>query len=164
MKITKRNGGLEAEKHTLINSALHSTITQFTIKINETFVNEQSDAQVYSAYIKTLLNFADQAKISYFTNALYYQDTAGHIDEVVNSAHLNGSLNKKRDTFTSERAEVGSVGVTLCDLFNIDKILLDGLEIKIKIDLNGNDFVPISGKAAKNCKGQKALPAIYTLT
>ena len=98
---------------------------------------------------------------------------------------------KKRGSFTSARAEVGMVGVPLCDLFSIDKLLLDNLEIKIKIDLNSDDFVLMSGEAGNDCKlqivsstlrvrtvrvadsrigtheimtGQKPLPAIYTLT
>ena len=87
------------------------------------------------------------------------------------------------------------VGVPLCDLFNTNKLLLDNIEIKIKIDLNSDEFVLMSGEEANDCKisimsstlrirtvrvadstklehvsimqgqsGQKALPAIYTLT
>ena len=56
MKITKRNGGATGggKKYTLINNALHSLIKQFTIKLNETLVTEQSDTQAYNAYIKDL--------------------------------------------------------------------------------------------------------------
>ena len=83
------------------------------------------------------------------------------------------------------------VGVPLCDVFNLDKLLLDGLEIKIKIHLNSTEFSLMGGEDANDCKlqvvsstlrvrtvhvaestkldhvhtmtGQKALPAIYTL-
>ena len=86
VKITKRNGGdlEEGKKYTLTNNALHSIINQFTIKIKETLVTEQSDAQAYNAYIMTLINFTEQAKKSYFTKALYYKDIGGHMDEVDN--------------------------------------------------------------------------------
>ena len=47
--------------------------------------------------------------------------------------------------FTDASAEVGLVGVPLCDLFNTNKLLLDNIEIKIKIDLN-------SKEEANNCK------------
>ena len=196
VKITKRNGGDTGagKKYTLINNALHSIVKQFTIKLNETLVTEQSDTQAYNAYIKTLLNYPEQAKKSYLTKALYYKDTAGHMDEVDNTAERNMGL-KKRATFTSGDAELGMVGVPLCDLFNVDKLLLDNIEIKIKIDLNSDEFVLMSGEEANDCKlkimsstlrirtvhvadstklehvnimqgraGQKALPAIYTLT
>ena len=64
LKITKRNGTPtgDGKKYTLINNALHSIIKQFTIKINKTLMTEQSDTQAYNAYIKTILNFTEQAK------------------------------------------------------------------------------------------------------
>ena len=196
VKITKRNGGDTGggKKYTVINDALHSLIKQFTIKFNETLVTEQSDTQAYNSYIKTLLNFTEQAKKSYLTKALYYKDTAGHMDVVDNTSDSNWGL-KKRGVFTNAGAEVGLVGVPLCDLFNTNKLLLDNVEIKIKIDLNSDEFVLMSGEEANDCKisimsgtlrvrtvrvanstklehvsimqgrsGQKALPAIYTLT
>ena len=148
LKITKRNGGDTGagKKYTLINNALHSIIKQFTIKLNETLVTEQSDTQAYNAYIKTLLNYTEQAKESYLTKALYYKDAAGHMDEVDNTADHNMGL-QKRATFTSGDAEVGMVGVPLCDLFNIDKMLLDNIEIK-----TSDEFVLMSGEEANDCK------------
>ena len=73
-----------------------------------------------------LLIFTEQAKKSYLTKALYYKDTARHMDEVDNTADNNHGL-VKRATFTNNGAEVGLVGVPLCDVFNMDKLLLDGL-------------------------------------
>ena len=196
VKITKQDGSPtgDGKKYTLVNNALHSIIKQFTIKINETLVTEQSDTQAYNAYIKTLLNFTEQAKKSYLTKALYYKDTAGHMNEVDNTAENNEGLNR-RATFTNNGAEVGLVGVPLCDVFNIDKLLLDGLEIKVKVDLNNDAFVLMAGETPNNCKlkimsstlrirtvrvadsvklehvqimqghkGSAPLPAIYTLT
>ena len=43
-------------------------------------------------------------------------------------------------------------GVPLCDLFNTNKLLLDNIEIKIKVDLNSNEFVLMSGEDANDCK------------
>ncbi|XP_068749120.1 uncharacterized protein [Montipora capricornis] len=157
-------------------------------------LTEQSDTQAYNAYIKTILNFTEQAKKSYLTKALYYKDTAGHMDEVDNTAENNIGL-QKRGVFTNNGAEVGLVGVPLYDIFNVDKLLLDGLEIKVKVDLNSDTFVLMGGETPNNCmlqimsgtlrvrtvrmadsaklehlqimqgqKGCAALPAVYTLT
>ena len=153
VNITKRNGGATGggKKYTLINNALHSLIKQFTIKLNETLVTEQSDTQAYNAYIKILLNFTEEAKKSYVTKALYYKDTAGYMDIVDNTSDNNWGL-KKRSAFTNAGAEVGLVGVPLCDLFNTNKLLLDNIEIKIKIDLNNDEFVLMSGEEGNDCK------------
>ena len=55
LKITKRDGTPTGDG----NNALHSIVKQFTIKINEIR---------YNAYIKTILNFTEQAKKSYLAN------------------------------------------------------------------------------------------------
>ena len=54
------------------------------------------------------------------------------MDEVDNASENNWRL-MTRGSFTDESDEVGLVGVPLCDLFNINKLLLDNMEIKIKI-------------------------------
>ena len=157
-------------------------------------MTEQLDTQAYDAYIKTLFNFTEQTKKSYLTNALYYKDTAGHIDQVDSRAERNEGLNR-RATFANNSAEVGLVGVPLCDVFYIDKLLLDGLEIKVKVNLNNDAFDLMAGETPNNCKlsimsstlrirtvrvadsvklehvqimqghkGSVPLPAIYTLT
>ena len=40
------------------------------------------------------------------------------------------------------------VGVPLRDVFNIDKLLLDGLEIKVEVDLNNDAFVLMAGETS----------------
>ena len=109
-----------------------------------------------SQYILTLLNFTEQAKKSYLTKALYCKDTAGHMDEVDNTADSNEGL-VKWAAFTNNGAEVGLVGVTPCDVFNIDKLLLDGLEIKVKVDLNSYAFVLMGVETPNNVQTQGVL-------
>ena len=111
LKITKRGGTPtgDGKKYTLINNALHSIVKQFTTKINETLVTEQSDTQAYNAYIKTILNFTKKAKKSYLTKALYYKDIAGHMNDVDNTAEKNIGLNKGAHSQTME-LKWGSLG------------------------------------------------------
>ena len=61
---------------------------------------------------------------------------------------------QKRSVFTNNGAEVGLVGVPLCDIFNVDKLLLGGVEIKVKVDLNRDAFVLMGGETPNNCKLQ----------
>ena len=58
----------------------------------------------------------------------------------------------KRGVFTNNGTEVGLVGVPVCDIFNM--LLLDGLEIKVKVDLNSDVFVLMGGETPNNCKLQ----------
>ena len=65
---------------------------------------------------------------------------------------------KKRAVFTKNRTEVGLVGVPLCDVFNMDKLLLDVLEIKGKVALNIDAFV-LMGDICRSCKVRKGARA-----
>lgn len=47
------------------------------------------------------------------------------MDDVDNTTDNTEGL-KKRAAFTNSGAEVGLIAIPLCDLFNIDKLLLDG--------------------------------------
>ena len=63
-------------------------------------------------------------------------------------------LSRKKAVFTNNGTEVGLVGVPLCDVFNMQRLLLDGLEIKVKVDLNNDAFVLMGGETLNNCKLQ----------
>ena len=116
-------------------------------------MKEQSDTEAYNAYIKTLLNLTEQGKKSYLTKGLYLKDTAGHMEEEDDTTDNNEGL-QKRAAFTNNGAEVGFIGVPFCDLFNIDKLLRDGLEIKVKVDLNSDTFVVMGDETPNNWKLQ----------
>ncbi|XP_015767369.1 PREDICTED: uncharacterized protein F54H12.2-like [Acropora digitifera] len=60
----------------------------------------------------------------------------------------------KRGVFTNNGTEVGLVRVPLCNIFNMDKLLLDGPEIKVKVDLNSDAFVLMRGETPNNYKLQ----------
>ena len=82
------------------------------------------------------------------------------MDEVENTAESNEGLNK-RATFTYNGAEVGFVGLPFCDVFNIDKLLLDGLEIKVKVDLNNDAFVLMAHDLAGGKKDRWLQDAVF---
>lgn len=82
---------------------------------------------------------------------MYYKDIVGYMDEVDNIFENNWGF-MKRGFFIDGSVEVGLVGVFFCDLFNINKLLLDNIEIKIKVDLNSNEFVLMFGEEVNDCK------------
>ena len=75
------------------------------------------------------------------------------MDDVDNTAENNIGPSK-RGLFTNNGTEVGLVGVPLCDIFSMDKLLLGGLEIKVKVYLNNDAFVLTGDETPNNCKLQ----------
>ena len=142
LKITRQDGipAGGGKKYTLINKALHSIIKQFIIKINEALTIRHSSLQCLHLN-HTEFNRAGQ-KVLFNKSSVLQRQSQTCMEEVDSAAENNISL-KKRGVFANNGTEVGLVGVPLCDIFDMDKLLLDGLEIKVKGALNSDAFVPM---------------------
>ena len=64
-----------------VNNFLHSLFKQVDVYLNGKQVTPAMGTYPYRAYIETLLNYDVSAKESQFSSALYYKDTATHMDE-----------------------------------------------------------------------------------
>ena len=130
----------------LVNNPLHSIIKQFSIRLNGTLITEQSDTYAYRAYIESLLNYDKSAKETFLTSALFYKDTAGKMDEpdpTKAGADRNlGLFTRSQYTLTSNT--VGLIGTPFCDIFHTERFLVPGVEMKIKINLQSNEFILMS--------------------
>ncbi|XP_068750794.1 uncharacterized protein F54H12.2-like [Montipora capricornis] len=122
---------------------INKTELRLVVKITKQDGSPTGDGKKY-----TLVNNALHSIIKQFTIKIN-ETLVTEQNEVDNTAESNEGLNR-RATFTNNGTEV--VGVPLCDVFHIDKLLLDGLEIKVKVDLNNDAFVLMDGETPNNCK------------
>lgn len=111
-----------------VNLWLHSLFSQVDIFLNQKLVTPPSHTYPYRAYIETLLNYGPAAKSSHLTTALWYTDTPGSLD----NCHENEGA-KKRRNYTEEGRLVEMMGHLHCDLFNQEKFLLNGVEMRLKL-------------------------------
>ena len=157
-QIVKDDGDpLDVTSVGFINNPLHSMIKQFSIRLNGTLITEQSDAYAYRAYIESLLNYTKAEKDSFLTSALFYKDTAEHMDEP-DASKLgtptgggNGGLNL-RSKYTLTSNIVGLMGTPFCDIFQTDRFLVPNVEVKIKINIHSNEFLLMSSVANEQVK------------
>ena len=63
-----------------VNNFLHSLIKQVDVYLNGKQVTPAMGTYAYRAYLETLLNYDVSAKKSQLSSALYFKDTAGHMD------------------------------------------------------------------------------------
>ena len=156
LQIVKDDGDpLDVATVGLINNPLHSMIKQFSIRLNGTLITEQSDTYAYRAYIESLLNYTIAEKSSFLTSALFYKDTAGHMDEPdaskTKTGGGNGGLND-RSKYTLTSNIVGLMGTPFCDIFQTDRFLVPNVEVKIKINIHSNEFLLMSTIANEQVK------------
>lgn len=122
----------------LVNNSLHSLFKQCEVKLNDTTVSPSAANYPYRAYIETLLNFGNDAKNSHLGTAGWYKDTSSQFDELTNAGFV------KRKALATESKEIELYGNIFCDIFNFNKYLINGVQLKISLTRNSNNFALFS--------------------
>lgn len=112
-----------------VNNWLHSLFNQLDVYLNQKLVSPPNNTYAYRAYLETLLNYGPAAKSSHLTCGLWYEDTPHKMDAM-------DSTNKgfiKREELVKLNTSVDMIGHLHGDIFNQDKFLLNGVEMRIKL-------------------------------
>ena len=64
-----------------VNNFMHSMFSQVEVKFNSTSIENSNSFYPYRAYIENLLNYDEGLKKSFLQNELFYDDTAGSMEE-----------------------------------------------------------------------------------
>lgn len=127
VKITEQDGGPTPVAP--VNNWLHSLFSQLDIYLNQKLVSPPNNTYAYRAYIENLLNYGPAAKTSHLTCGLWYEDTPGKMEatDETNSGFTH------RQNLTKNGKEVEMIGHLHGDIFNQDKFLLNGVELRAKL-------------------------------
>ena len=104
--------------------------------------------------IETLFNYGGDAKSSQLSMAMFYKDTPGKmdvVDPVADDAGANMGL-KARYTFTQESKTVDMVGPIHSDIFFQDRLILNGVNLRLKLNRAKNSFCLVSSVPGANFK------------
>ena len=149
-----------------VNNFLHSLFKQVDVYLNGKQVTPAMGTYPYRAYIETLLNYDVSAKESQFSSALYYKDTAGHMDKIgalpktekvkVKTVNDNGTevdktflINTtgtgnqgfaKRSKFIQNSKQFVLSGPTFADIFMTDRLLLNMMDLRVVLNRSSNAF------------------------
>ena len=64
-----------------VNLWLHSPFSQVDVSLNDCSVTSSMNTYPYQAYLETVLSYGPAAKESYLSAALWYKDSAGHLED-----------------------------------------------------------------------------------
>lgn len=143
VKIVKPDGtnlDAQCDKVGPINNFLHSMFSQVDVHMNQKLVSANANTYPYRCYIETLLNNGYDAKDSYHSSSLWYSDTPNQMDKTEDD---NKGLKNRRTHFNNSRA-VDMMGYIHGDIFRQNKYLLNGVELKIKLNRSRDAFCLIS--------------------
>ncbi|KAJ8050072.1 hypothetical protein HOLleu_03126 [Holothuria leucospilota] len=167
-KITKSGGGaidLDAasnpDKVGPINYTLHSLFKQVDVSLNGQEISDSSSMYPYRAYLEALLNYGEESKSGQLSSALYYHDTPGKL-ALVNPSHANGNKGlKARAQFFDGSHEVELMGRLHCDVFHMNRYLMNGVNVKVKFTPSHDEFVLCSSNASPAYKMKITEIALY---
>lgn len=131
---------IQKEKIAPVNNLLHSLFSQVDVYLNQKLISPPNNTYAYKAYIETLLNYGSAAKNSHLTSGLWYADTSGKMN---NTDDENAGFST-RCRLTKQSANTDLIGHLHCDIFNQEKFLINGVELRVKLVKSRNSFVLMS--------------------
>lgn len=119
-----------------VNNFLHSMFDSVDVYFNQKPVSPPSKAYAYRSYIENLLNYSPSAKKSHLSSALWYEDTPGKMDDV---GTANEGLVKRRK-LANPKSIVDMIGPLHCDVFTGQRLLLNGVEVRVRLLQSRDSF------------------------
>lgn len=142
-KVTKPDGtNLDADTFVApVNNWFHSLFAQIDLSLNDTLVTTSNNTYPYRAYLENLLTFGSDAKESQLTSELFYSDTVDKFDSTPKKD--NDGDNKGQDVrrkYIAESSAVEMIGRLHLDAFHQPKLLLNGVDMKIRLNRSKDSF------------------------
>lgn len=140
-----------------VNNFLHSMFSNVQVELNQKCITPQSSLYNYRSMIERLLNFGVDAKATHLTTALFYKDTAGHM----NAAEGNTGYMKRLEYALA--GEIDMESPIHSDIFNQNKYLLNGIQMVMKFFKAKPEFALITTAADTNQYKIKILEAVLLI-
>ena len=131
-----------------INNSLHSMFEDCTVYLNGVEAFSANGLYPYSSYLQDLFDTTEEQKQSFMTAQGWYKDSANSFDQA--NATLNKGWGKRAQFFGAEAQ--GLIGTLHSELFNQQRYLVDGVEVKVQLTLGKPKFFLISAMKDSNNK------------
>ena len=148
VKITKSDGAnlADDEKVGPVNLFQQSMYGQVDLTISDKLISTSTNTNPYRAMITTLMTYGSDAKESQLGAELFVKDTPGKMDAVDPLALV---ANRNRGLHTRYNYIKGSsafelMGPLHLDLFCQDRLLLNGVKLRIRMNRSKNAFCLVS--------------------
>lgn len=105
---------------------------QIDVLFNQKIVSTPSNNYPYHAYIEALLNYGPDAKAAHLTTSLWYDDREDKFEAAANTRgndENSGLMHRQR--FSLDGKTFDMIRHLHCDVFNQDKMLINGVEMRV---------------------------------
>ncbi|XP_057675664.1 uncharacterized protein F54H12.2-like [Corythoichthys intestinalis] len=146
LQVTNADGSRlpAAEKVGLINYPLNTIFSQVDVTLADRLISQSSSTHPYRSMIEALLNFSDASLKSQFTAGMFFKDKSGQMDttDLTGDAVNEGLVNRAQRVAGSRSFYV--IGPLHADIFFCERLLLNNVDLRVKLIKANNDFCFIS--------------------
>lgn len=137
----------ETDKVSPANNLLHSLFEQIDVYVNDRCISSSDNNYAYRAYFTSVLGFTPDEKNSVLSTIGWTTDDPGEYDNIdpnpkdaANVArNTNSGLVERRKPFLGGKT-VELYGKLYCDLFQQDRLIINKVDIRIKLVKKSSDF------------------------
>jgi hypothetical protein len=143
VKVTKADGTALGNDANVApeNNWFHTLFSQVDLSLNETLISPANMTYPYRAYMENLLTFGGDAKESQLTSQLFYSDTVNNFDvePKAECEETNPAMHTRREYVKNSHA-IEMIGRLHLDVFHQSKLLLNGVDMKIRLNRSKDTF------------------------
>nr|XP_056711056.1 uncharacterized protein F54H12.2-like [Euleptes europaea] len=160
-KIVKEDGtNLDRDARvSLVNYPIASIFSQLDVTLGDRLISQSSNCYPYRAFIESVLNYSNDTLATQFSAGLFYKDTPGGHESTDVPGNNEGFI--KRATFTAESRKIDLLGRLHSDLFFQEKLLLNGVDVKIKLTRSKDAFCLMTDGPNRGCKVQIVAASLF---
>ena len=138
VQILKSDGTVLTENDNVapVNYFLHALFSQVDVFLNQKLVSPPGNTYAYRAMVETLVHYGPAAKLSHLQTALWFKDTAGHMDSM--SAANKGYMD--RSALAANSSAFDMMGHLHGDVFGQERFVPNGVEVRIKLVRSRDSF------------------------
>lgn len=144
-KILKADGSKLPDKEPVapVNLFPHSLFSQVDVSLNERNISSASNTYPYRAYIETLLSYGEDAKKSLLTCEGFCKDNNVTNSNPLDEKDVNEGL-QQRYKWTAKSQTLDMIGRLHCDIFQQNRLLLNLVDLKVKLIRSKPEFCLLS--------------------
>jgi len=130
-----------------VNLLLHSLFSTCEVSLNGKIISASDNAYSYRSYLESILTYGGDAKVSQLMSSLFIEDTADQFDVTDPTATGTNDGLKSRANFTNLSKTVDLFGRLHSDLFHQERLLLNSVDVRVKLLRNKDAFCLMCGDA-----------------
>ncbi|XP_060094782.1 uncharacterized protein F54H12.2-like [Heteronotia binoei] len=137
-------------KVSLVNFPITSIFSQLDGTLGDRLITQSHNAYPYSGFNEAVLNYSNDTLNTQFSAGLFYKDTAVQHESTVLDGDNKGFV--KRAALAAESRKIDLLGQLHSDLFFQEKLLLNGVDVKIKLTRSKDAFFLMVDDLNRGCK------------